>query len=576
ATGMTTWWYLREVTGHRVGAIAGSLAFAYSAYRLSHVVHLQLQALYFLPLAMLAVHRIVAKRRIRDGAWLGLWFGLTALGSVYYAVIGGLGLAVLLAGLVAGAGRTRLTRLLKPLAVAGLVSAVLVGPALVPYVQTQQREGFARNLEEASRHAASLRSYVQAPPWRVVPLAPTAPTEEQALHPGWGALVLAGLAVASLATRRRRPHVWAWLAILAVGVVLSLGPDGWRTVYAWCHRWLFGFHAVRAPARFGVLVSLAVAALAAYGVAWAWARSAWPRAVAVVGLVMVGGEALLWRLPVTAAPALETPVAAWLRDADGPGAVAYLPMPADRAATPVMLDTLVHRRPIVNGYSGQRPALAGAVEGALATFPSADALWMLSDLGVRFVVTPARGLEAAWPVDLRATVTGHDGELLQIYEVGAAERLEAVLGTAPSTTPPAPGVPAFAAGERSTYEVFWDGAGQEVPAGTAMVAIDRAAADDPRLPAWLTAEQRAALAWRVTLTLETAPWVARFFEARDTFTTWTDADLRPLAHREGDHAVDADGGEHQGGHREAAEQQHVEPRLRRRARDDLLHPLDRV
>lgn len=542
ASGLTMWRYLREVTGHRAGAVAGSLVFACSAYRLSHVVHLQLQAIYFLPLAALAVHRLVAKRRLRDGAALGLWFGLTGVSSVYYAVIGGVGLAVLLVGLVVGAGRSRLGRLALPVICAGIIATALVAPVAVPYIQSQQREGFGRNLDEASRHAATAMAYVSAPPWRPAPLTPVAPTEELALHPGWGAMLLALLAVGSMTTRRRRPHVWAWLAVIAVGMLLSFGPDGWRTLYAWCHRWVFGFHAVRAPARFGLLVTFGIASLAAYGVAWSWTRSRRLRTLALTGLVLVGIEALWWRMPVMAAPAIETPVNVWLRDADGPGAVAYLPIPPDRAATTVMLDTLVHRRPIVNGYSGQRPAVASAVEGALASFPSADAIWMLSDLGVRFVVTPQAGLDEAWPLALRTSRVGRDGAPAFIYEVADATRLELALEREADVVAPVPGVPAFVAGERSVYAVYWDGAGSHVPAGTATIDIDSADPADARLPAWLTPEQRTSLAWRISLTLETAPWVSRFFEARDTFLTWTDADLVPVVHvreiREGRRRVD--------------------------------------
>jgi hypothetical protein len=531
ASGLAMWWYLREVTGARIGTLAGGLIYAFSAYRLSHVVHLQLQALYFLPLAALAVHRIVARRRARDGAALGLWFGLTTVSSVYYAVIGGLGLALLLVGLVAVAGRSRLGRLVKPLACAALVTAVLAVPVLVPYAQVQQREGFGRTLEEASRHAAAWHAYVSEPPWRPVALAPVGRTEEDGLRPGWGAIVLAAMALASLGRRGRRPHVWAWLAVAALGVVLSLGPDGARTVYAWCHRWLFGFHAVRAPARFGLLVTFAAAGLAAYGLQWARRRGGAWRIAALAALVVVVGEAMTWRMPAIAAPQIEHEVSRWLRDAEGPGAVAYVPMQPDRGATTAMLDTLVHGRPIVNGYSGQRPAFASAVEGALSTFPSSDALWMLSDLGVRFVVSPLPDVAAAWPMHLRASLQGTDGQPAFVYELADDATLERVLGPEPGVVPPEPSTPAFRDGERSTYDVFWDGAGTQIAAGTVVLAIDAARPDDPLLPAWVSAAQRGTLAWRVTATLETAPWVARFFEAKDTFTTWTTSRLLPVAHR---------------------------------------------
>ena len=54
-----------------------------------------------------------------------------------------------------------------------------------------------------------------------------------------------------------------------------------------------------------------------------------------------------------------------------------------------MVQSLEHRRRIVNGYSGQRPSFYGPLVEALNTFPSAEALLALHDSGVRFVVTPA-------------------------------------------------------------------------------------------------------------------------------------------------------------------------------------------
>ncbi len=545
ASAWAMWWYLRQLLDDNVGPIVGGLAWGFCAYRLSHVLHLQLQSLYFLPLAFGALHRVVARRRWQDGAWLGLWFGLTAVSSAYYAVIGLVGLAIGGLALVAGAGRVRLAQLVAPLALGAVLATLLVAPVLVPYLQVQQREGFVRTMDEASRHAASLRSYVSEPPWRPVPLAPVGRTEEDALLPGWGAVVLALLAAATLAHRRREPLLWAWGAVAVIGLVLSLGPEGWRSVYAWAHRWIFGFQAVRAPARFGVLVAFAVAAAAGFAVTW-WRRSSpWPAArwIVLALSVVVAVEAVAWRIPYVPAPVLETPVSVWLRDAEGPGAVAFLPQPDDRAATPLMLGALVHGRPLVNGYSGQRPAFAGAVAGALSSFPSADAIWTLHDLGVRFVVTATDGLERAWPLARRASL-GAGGEMPAsvVYELADETTLLAAVGAPATVAAPTPGTPGFTAGEVSRYDVYWDGAGTQVPAGTIEIAVLAASGDDPALPTWVDAAARARIRHEARVSLETAPWVARFFEARDVFRTYTDAEFRPIVHlraiREGRRRVD--------------------------------------
>ncbi len=543
ASAWAMWWYLRQLLDDQIGPVIGGLIWGFCAYRFSHVMHLQLQALYFLPLAFGALHRVVARRRWHDGVWLGLWYGLTAVSSVYYAVIGLVALGLGGIALVAGAGRVSLGRLTAPLAAGALVSGLLVGPVLVPYMQAGQREGFVRTMDEASRHAATAISFVSEPPWRPVAFAPIGRTEEDGLLPGWGALALALLSLGALARSRRQPLLWTWGAVAVAGVVFALGPDGFRTVYALAHRWVFGFQAVRAPARFGVLLTFGVAAAAGFAVTW-WRREARPavRPLVLALSAVVGVESLAWRVPYVAAPVLATPVTTWLKAAEGAGPVAYVPQPDDRAATPLMLGTLVHGRPIVNGYSGQRPAVAGAVAGALATFPSADAIWVLHDLGVRFVVTPEDGLEARWPLARRARLPEAGGDDAVIYELADEAALLAAVGAPATVTAPTPGTPGFAPGERSRYEVYWDGAGTSVPAGTVEIAVLAASGADPRLPPWLDAPARDRIRYEARVSLQTAPWVERFFEARDVFRTFADADFLPIVHlreiREGRRRVD--------------------------------------
>jgi len=207
-----------------------------------------------------------------------------------------------------------------------------------------------------------------------------------------------------------------------------------------------------------------------------------------------------------------------------------------------MLGTLVHGRPIVNGYSGQRPAFAGAVAGALATFPSADAIWTLHDLGVRFAVVPDEGLEQAWPLTRRAALPGDGGHTSVIYELADEAALLAAVGAPSAVSAPLPGTPGFAPGEISRYDVFWDGAGTTLSAGTIEIAVLEATGSDARLPPWLDAAGRGRVRYEGRVSLQTAPWVARFFEARDVFRTYMDDQFRPIVHlreiREGRRRVD--------------------------------------
>jgi hypothetical protein len=89
---------------------------------------------------------------------------------------------------------------------------------------------------------------------------------------------------------------------------------------------------------------------------------------------------------------------------------------------------------------------------------------------------------------------------------------DARAGTA---VPPPPGPIPFRAGETARYSVGWAGTGMNVEAGSISLAVEGE--------------------YRFVVRAETAPWVARFFEARELFATRTDALLLPQLHEREQH-----------------------------------------
>ncbi len=548
-----SWWggaismylFAREVTGSRAGAVLAGLAWGFWPFRPAHLLHLQLQALYFLPLAFLFLHRVVAARRRRDAVALGVLAALQAIASVYWGVVGAIGLGVAAVTLAAIGGRWR-ALMARRFALAALVGAVLLAPFAWPYWQAQRREGFSRNLYEAAQHAATPASYLRVPPgnnaWgttgllRPDPAATSRSGPEQELFPG---LVLATLGLLGAWRGWKsdaRPLVGAMAAVAVTGFVLSLGPEGVRPLYAFLHGTLFGFDAIRAPARFGVLVAFGLAPLAALAIRELRA----PRGgtffsrgplVATILIVLAGFEYLNVPLPSVPAPAASTPTGQWLARAEGPGAVLYLPLDHDAGNTPAMLQSLEHRRPIVNGYSGQRPSFFMGLVDVLNKLPSAEALWALRDLGVRFVVSPGPLANHGEPLRERARVPG-----AVIYELHWTPEAEAAVPRPDPPPPPAPGPLPFTASERASFEVTWlSAASLGLPAGEATITA-------ARLDAGTGSPRVAGAALHLAIELRTAPWVSRFFEAHDRLETWVNADLLPLRHeqhlREGRRVVD--------------------------------------
>ena len=536
---------VRSVVRTESGAYLAGLAWGFGSYHFAHLIHLQLQSLYFLPLTFLFLHRLIAGRRVRDVVLLGIVTALQAVSSVYYGVIGGLALVVGAVALAGGVGRWRSTALLRRLYYAASIAVVLVLPIAIVYGRVALREGFGRNLYEAGRGAAYASSYLQAPPGNVLygrtgllrqhdtpdeasaaevegaTAGPPHTGPERELFPGF---VLIGLAVAGAWLGWRsdaRPTVIAMLAVAALGFVLSLGPDGIRPLYAALHRFVFGFGVIRAPARFSVLVMFGLCVLAAVAIR-ELSRPRRPQrrmshegheGHSVVSVVIVAALLELLHLPpnLVPAPSLHTDVGQWLAREPGTGAVAILPLGLDIESTPAMVQSLEHHRPIVNGYSGQRPAFYRPLVEAIDTFPSADALAALHDSRVRFVVTsaPVAPIAPFAPVTPLVERARFPGAI--IYELRWTAELETRLAATTTIEPPAPGAIPFHVGELARYRVDWGGAGVSLSAGDISIGVEPPA-------------------YRLVVNAATAPWVAKFFEARDVFATQADASLIPRIH----------------------------------------------
>jgi hypothetical protein len=517
--------FVRSVTASEPAAVVAGLIWGFWPFHFAHLGHLQLQALYFLPLAFLFLHRLMAGARRRDAVGLGLMTGLQAVASVYWGLIGGLAIVVGAVALIVTAGGRRVGRLIRLGLLAAIVAFVVVLPVLWPYVQAQQREGFGRNLYEAAQHAATPHAYMSAPHVNLLygwtsTFTSTRGAESE-LFVGLTVIVLAFIGLIIARRRGHWPLAASALAIVVVGVLLSLGPDGVRPLYAFLQRWVFGFQAIRAPARFAMMVAFGLAVLAALGTR---AVRVAPAVIALLLVIEYANRPLAW----VEAPPLSTPAGRWLSQAPAPGAVLYLPLTIDIENTPFMVESLEHGRPIVNGYSGLRPPFYPALVDTFHAFPSVEAMWTLKDLEVRYVVSPARIDPGVWPLVERAHFDAAGAVPARvIYEVVWTPEAEARLGEPSVPAPPPVGAIPFAPGEALGYRVEWAG-----PAGTVTAGqID------------VTVEKPSEATYRFVVAARTAPWIARFFDADDRFITEaTASDLMPVRHErrlhEGHRVVD--------------------------------------
>ena len=76
ASGVAMYALARALTGDRAAAFVAGVAFAFYPFRFEHYSHLELQVTFWMPLALLMMHRTMTTLRARDGAVTGLLVAL--------------------------------------------------------------------------------------------------------------------------------------------------------------------------------------------------------------------------------------------------------------------------------------------------------------------------------------------------------------------------------------------------------------------------------------------------------------------------------------------------------------------
>lgn len=429
ACGVTMYVLVRGLTASALAAWCGGIIFAFQAYRIARLAQLELLWGFWIPLAFWALHRALATRRLRDGVLIGVFVALQAWSSLYYAVFLITALAVLSLVLIPSRPRAELSALLKPAVAAMVVCVVLVTPYAMPYLESRQIVG-ARTEQEIRRWSPTPRNYFATPPenWIYGRALGRLGHLEGIMFPG---MVATALAVAGAAARGRRRLAYAVLLVVAVD--MSLGFNG--LTYRAFFEVLWPYQGLRVSARMFVVVSAALAVLAADGLArlaWRKRRTSRLLGVALTGAVLL--ESASVPVPLKAAPAV-SPIYSWLRQQ--PRAV-VMEWPMPRAGSLgfthepyYMYFSIFHWHPLVNGYSGfYPPRYLRFVEG-VRHFPNEEAIGYIRRAGVRYLIlhrefAPERyaalRAELEDHPDLKPLLTEGEGEdEVTVYELRARQ-----------------------------------------------------------------------------------------------------------------------------------------------------------
>jgi hypothetical protein len=440
-----------ELTGSRGAAWVAGVAFACLPYRAAHITHLQILFAGWMPVALYGLHRF-----LRDGSWQGLFalvggFLATGLSNGYYLFYLALPLAIAAAWLLTA--RAKRGEPLRRHIIGLTAAACLVGAAIAPvaaaYLRVRDTLGFSRHRSDMVHYAARPGDYVKVSPASAVwnGVLPGADAERE-LFPG---VTLTLLAIGGAVAGRHRSDVRLYAVIAALAFLMTLGPapkvpghEFATGPYDW-FRLIPGAGGLRVPARFAMVVYLAMAVLAGLAVARAGgmmsSRLRIGGAILLCAALFAEGRPAVALTPTTRPLSRTETAYRWLREQPR-GAMLELPVGQAAQASRYLAGTLVHRNPIVNGYSGYSSRLADFFGGPPTLEPgqAAGLVDAARAVGVRYLLVH----EHAFP-DRRFGVRMTDAlrslgpervEAFRLVETTAILTLTPAAGTPPPVDPP--------------------------------------------------------------------------------------------------------------------------------------------
>ncbi len=428
-----------RLTRNRAAALVAGIIFAFAPPRVAQIWHLQMTSVAWMPLCLLFLHRFSEGKKWHDAALAGLFLVVQTLATWYLGLMLTVAIIVFLAVRLVVDRRTFTPVWMLTLLAVLAVSAAAVAPFTAPYLRTHAKDPrFVRTVEETDQFSADIRDFAVASEpnlvWgtltsglRKTTVKRGGPTE-RSLFPGLLPLLLGMAGTVLLFARGKgeeRFYVRYYVSLAAVGVLLCLGtklyffgrsidmPMPYHLLY-----YLFpGFKVIRVPARFIVLVVLALAVLSAFAVKALVMKVSERHRPSTAGLaalalaVLVILDVMTASLPMFPVPARNdfAEVYHWLAAQPGDAPTVEIPMAAydprtfkaglqyerswlPRESMRTYYSTL-HWKKLLNGYSGYIPDSYYEAVKVTAGFPSIESLAWLKVKGIKYIIVHGRQLD---------------------------------------------------------------------------------------------------------------------------------------------------------------------------------------
>ena len=393
-TAIGTYYLVRYLVEDRRAAAISAIGFAFCPHIFAHMAQVQVLMTLGIPFCLLAFHRAADRPTPGRGAVLGLAMAGQAICSGYYGIFVMLmvGFAVLAVAWHRGLWRER--RYWLAIGVGALVAIAVVAPFFVPYAALQRTTGFRRTIADAANYSANWSAYFASASHAHAWMLRWLPRWTEVNFPGLVISVfgLAGFVAARSPREREIVLVYGGLAILACWA--SFGPSA--GLYSVLYTLVPPFSWMRVPARFGLIVTFALAVLAGLALARMLAQTRRATMVAVAIGVLAAAELTVdLRLPAVQPLSPAYRLLATLPRGPVIELPFYFPAVGLYQHAKYMLASTSHWMPLVNGYSDYIPADFRDHVMTLAPFPSRDALKILEPDRVRYAMFHLNGYNAS-------------------------------------------------------------------------------------------------------------------------------------------------------------------------------------
>jgi hypothetical protein len=388
-----TWALVRRLSGSDGAGLVSATMFTFCPYVGSKTAEIQLLMIFVFPLVALAFHRLRDRPGPLTAVGLGAALAVAGLACGYYGLFAGCAL-----GLLVLVFADRSPRYWLALAGAAVVAAVPVLPVYRAFQHARAASGAVLaphgdvELRGYSSHVTDyLASSSFAHEWWLPSLQRWQPWVE-VLFPGVMALACAaiGLWTYRTAATARRRVLLAYVVLAIVAAWASFGPA--LKLYSLLDAWVPGMSLIRAPARFGVLVTFAVSILAGCGVArLAVARRFLPYVLVAVTACELGIRTTAWgwpSWPLRTSPPVSTAyevLAGLPRGVFVEFQFPYVSSNYHNHATAMYWSTY-HWQPMVNGYSDVIPPDFDAIALPINGFPDPASFAIMKARHVRYVL----------------------------------------------------------------------------------------------------------------------------------------------------------------------------------------------